>query len=88
MLAAGWPGNFSDHVGHVQPGTTFLRTGDGGLDKRHARHTVGNAGVGERPRARLAPGGADRPFPGVLVQVGQRLVEPLGEGRRGAGGMA
>jgi hypothetical protein len=33
--AGGWMARSSDHVGHVHPGTTLLRTGDGGLDKRH-----------------------------------------------------
>src|SRR5512135_1382305 len=68
--------------GHLDPGAVLVRAGDGGLDEGHAGDAVEDAGVLERRRNPLAPGGADRPFEGP-VQVGERLVEPFGVARGG-----
>src|SRR4051812_41297679 len=56
--------------GHVDPGPVLVRAGDGGGDERHAGDAVGDAGVLEGGRDRLAATGADGPFEGP-VQVGQ-----------------
>ena len=67
----------SADLGDFDPFAVLLRAGDGGLDEGHAGDAVGDAGVLEGLGDLLAAFGADRPFQGP-VQVGERLVEPLG----------